>query len=195
MRNGTAAALAALATLAGGLAAAGGLALEDKREASRELVGQFGKTLKGELMSALGSGGPVTAVEVCSVRAPAIAESVSADTPATVSRTALRVRNRNNAPAPWQKEVLLSFEAALAAGESPESLEYLQPVREDGVTVVRYMKPIMTEPLCVTCHGSGLAPDLASKIEALYPGDEATGFSPGELRGAFVVVWPTDEGG
>jgi hypothetical protein len=44
--------------------------------------------------------------------------------------------------------------------------------------------------LCLTCHGESLAPELAAAIARDYPGDAATGFKSGELRGAFRVVWP-----
>jgi hypothetical protein len=59
----------------------------------------------------------------------------------------------------------------------------------DGATERRWMKPIMTAPLCLTCHGDALDPELAAVIAERYPADRATGFTPGELRGAFYVVW------
>jgi hypothetical protein len=55
-----------------------------------------------------------------------------------------------------------------------------------------YMRAIPMEALCTTCHGATLAPDVAAAIARAYPGDQATGFTPGELRGAFSVVWPAN---
>ncbi len=40
----------------------------------------------------------------------------------------------------------------------------------------------------LTCHGSSLQPELKAEILCLYPNDQATGFKPGELRGAFTVT-------
>lgn len=40
---------------------------------------------------------------------------------------------------------------------------------------------------CLSCHGTD--PDVATSIAALYPKDKATGFRPGELRGAMLVRW------
>ena len=47
--------------------------------------------------------------------------------------------------------------------------------------------PTAAEP-CLTCHGSSLQPELKAEILRLYPNDQATGFKPGELRGAFTVT-------
>ncbi len=53
-----------------------------------------------------------------------------------------------------------------------------------------YMRAIrINMPLCLQCHGmeEDLAPDVIEQLTKLYPDDTATGFSQGDLRGAFVV--------
>jgi cytochrome c553 len=59
---------------------------------------------------------------------------------------------------------------------------------ENGVATFRYMKaiPMAAQP-CAACHGTDVKPDVLAEIEKLYPQDEATGFKPGELRGAFSI--------
>jgi hypothetical protein len=52
------------------------------------------------------------------------------------------------------------------------------------------MRAIPTDAVCLTCHGATLAPELAAAIRRDYPDDAATGFSQGQLRGAFSVIWP-----
>ena len=42
-------------------------------------------------------------------------------------------------------------------------------------------------PLCLTCHGAALSPDVEAALAESYPEDHATGYSAGDLRGAFVV--------
>ena len=63
--------------------------------------------------------------------------------------------------------------------------------------LVGYVEPIVTQPLCLTCHGDVQDPALAARIKDEYPEDEATGFQPGDLRGVFWVTYPeigqTDE--
>ncbi|MFC3215988.1 Tll0287-like domain-containing protein [Novosphingobium panipatense] len=53
----------------------------------------------------------------------------------------------------------------------------------------RYMRAIPTMPMCLACHGENIAPEVTAAIRANYPGDQATGFAPGQLRGAFSICW------
>ena len=53
-----------------------------------------------------------------------------------------------------------------------------------------YMRAIRVGvDLCLTCHGldDTLEPEVRHRLAELYPDDAATGFSRGDLRGAFVV--------
>jgi hypothetical protein len=98
----------------------------------------------------------------------------------------MRVRNPNNAPNDWQKRGLSAIERRLSQGEKPETIEWHST--ENGT--LRYMRPIMTGAVCLTCHGQkdALPADVKALLEKLYPEDTATGFSAGDLRGAFVVT-------
>jgi hypothetical protein len=159
-------------------------------EQSRQLSMQLGKELKGELGAAIEKGGPVAAIDVCHTRAPAIAARLSAESGASVGRTALKVRNAANAPDDLERAVLEQFAADMAGGRIEGPLEAAFEIkREDGIER-HYLRAIPTEALCLTCHGETLAPELAAAIARDYPGDQATGFKQGELRGAFRVVWP-----
>ncbi|MBM4201831.1 MAG: DUF3365 domain-containing protein [Gammaproteobacteria bacterium] len=146
----------------------------------------LGAALKAELEAAVHNGGPVAALGVCQLKAPDIAARISAESGLRVSRTSLRPRNPDNAPNAWQTEVLRTFEARKAAGEDPAYLSYSAVV--DGE--FRFMKAIPTAPVCLTCHGERLAPEVTARLAELYPQDQATGFRLGDLRGAFVIVKP-----
>ena len=159
-------------------------------EKSRELSMQLGKELKGELGAAIEKGGPVAAIDVCRTRAPAIAARLSAESGARVGRTALKVRNAGNAPDELERAVLQQFAGDMASGRVEGPLEAAFEIKREGGIERHYMRAIPTEALCLTCHGETLAPELATAIARDYPGDQATGFKPGELRGAFRVVWP-----
>lgn len=152
---------------------------------SREYADALQAALSQRLQAAMVEGGPVAAIEVCRVEAPAIATRIGGDAPVRVGRTALRVRNPANAPDEEATAVLESFEARLRAGESAP-LEWFE-AKPDGSA--RYFRAIVLQPMCVACHGVDIAPPVASAIAAKYPDDRATGFAPGELRGAFVVDW------
>lgn len=49
------------------------------------------------------------------------------------------------------------------------------------------MKAIPTGGVCIACHGAELDPAIAQKINELYPDDQATGYKPGDIRGAFTI--------
>ena len=162
-------------------------AQEDQRAAlSRDAAARLGQELSATLLVALEAGGPVEAIGICNLEASPIAARLSAQTGASVGRTALRLRNPDNAPDAGARDAMTAFERDLAAGATapPEHFE----TRPDGSA--RYMRAIVTQPLCVTCHGSQIAPQVAAAVSEHYPADRATGFAVGDLRGAFIIEWP-----
>jgi hypothetical protein len=154
---------------------------------SRTVSGDYQNKLRAQLVTALDSGGPLLALDVCKGAAPQIGQEVGARTGAKVWRVSLQTRNPQGAPDAWERSVLEQFNARRAAGEDPATIE----ASTHTDTGFRYMKAIPMAELCVQCHGSAVAPDVAAKISTLYPQDRANGFRPGELRGAVSVSWPT----
>jgi hypothetical protein len=159
-------------------------------EQGRQLAQQLGGQLKAELGRAISAGGPVAAIAVCKTRAPEIAAQLSKESGATVGRTALRVRNPANAPDALERALLEQFAEELASGKFTGPLEAAFEINRGGQVERHYMRAIPTDGLCLTCHGSTLAPDVAAAIARDYPDDQATGFEAGDLRGAFSVAWP-----
>lgn len=170
--------------------AASASSLEERAAKSRTAVKEFAGELKGELLAALKAGGPVNAVSVCSEKAPAIAGGISADKGWDVGRTSLRIRNPENAPDSWERKTLEAFEERRKSGEDLAKMEHSEVVTAEGRSVFRYMKAIPVGELCLTCHGKDLVPDLVAKLKELYPEDRATGFSLGDIRGAFTITQP-----
>lgn len=173
------------------LLAAGAWAEDPRLERSRAISAEFQETLGRELTAALQRGGPVYAIAVCSEEAPAIAGLLSDTTEARVSRTAIRYRNPANAPDAEAERVLQAFAARITGGAPPAVPAEYFAVAGDGSA--RYMRAIVTQPMCLVCHGENLAPPLEAAVAERYPDDRATGFRAGELRGAFVVDWPPEE--
>jgi hypothetical protein len=148
---------------------------------ARAATNKMQMELKQALSAAMQEGGAVNALGVCKVEAPQIASQVGAATGLRVSRVALRHRNPHNAPTPAQRDVLQYFDAHADAGDTVIVVDarstYLRPIRV-GVD------------LCLRCHGAAdqLDEGVSAKLAELYPQDSATGFSMGDLRGAFVVT-------
>jgi len=159
---------------------------------ARAAIKPLAEGLKSELTGALKAGGAAAAVEKCRSVAPEITRGVSTPTAGLiVSRTALKVRNPQNSPDAHERAVLEEFVAKLKAGTDPAALEHVAEIKQGDVTLVRYMKAIpMAEAPCAACHGTSEKLDQAAMdaVKRLYPSDQAVGFVPGELRGAFSVT-------
>ncbi|MCQ4346839.1 DUF3365 domain-containing protein [Pseudomonas stutzeri] len=146
------------------------------------LIPPFQQQLLDTVKAAMQDGGPAKAVEACQLLAPQIAAQHS-QAPWQLGRTALKVRNPDNAPDAWERQVLERFAARAAAGEPVMELRHAEVV--DGE--FRLMKAIPTGEPCLACHGSNIKPELAAVIDQRYPQDQARGFALGELRGAFSL--------
>lgn len=162
---------------------------------ARNAAVMLGATLKGELLAAIQADGPASAISVCNETAPEISTMVLAETGMDVQRTALRVRNRANAPDDWEFRQMQAFLKRQADGEDMSRVEVSDIQIVDGVETFRWMKPIMTGELCTLCHGEVLDETVTQAIQAQYPEDQATGFAAGEMRGAFTVSKVLEQGG
>ena len=157
----------------------------------KTLIKEFSKALKAELMTAIKDGGPVNAIEVCNVRAPEIATSVSEGSGWTVARSSHKLRNPQNAPDAYTAQAIDAFLTRQAAGEPAAELVKAETVEEDGQQVFRMVKAIPTGEVCLACHGGEqVTPEVAAAIADFYPQDEARGFTVGEMRGVFTLRKP-----
>ena len=168
-----------------------GADMDQYKAEAKQITGAFFDELKGELVKGMKAGGPVAAIDVCNTLAPAIAKKHSDDTGWHVARTSLKLRNPGNAPDAWETAVLKKFEERRASGEGPDTLAYAEIVDEGGDRYYRFMKGIVMPPLekmpCLKCHGENLDPNVAAKLDELYPQDQARGYQAGQVRGAFTL--------
>lgn len=144
------------------------------RERGAAAIGALKRELVGELTAAMAEGGAENAIEVCRVRAPAIAKAVGSPG-IRVGRTSHRLRNPANAAPAWVAPLLEDWVAGRRTTEPA--------VVALGDGRGGYVEPLFAAPMCLTCHGESLAPELEAKLRALYPEDRAIGFRAGELRG------------
>lgn len=157
---------------------------------ARGLVKEFFVELKSQLSAAVKAGGPVTAISVCNVTAPAIARNLAHRSGWEVGRTSLKQRNPANRPDAWETTILEEFEARKAAGEAVKGMEFSQVVADENGKYFRYMKAIPISEICLKCHGREIAPDVQDQLIKLYPGDQAKDYVLGDIRGAFTLSKP-----
>ncbi|MCW9007680.1 MAG: DUF3365 domain-containing protein [Marinobacter sp.] len=152
---------------------------------ARSLVKSFGGSLKQALQAAIKEGGLINGIGVCKTVAPEIGRNNSSGG-WVISRTSLKVRNPENTPTDWQEIQLLAMDRQPVKNGKP--VEVWQVSEASGQPAFQYMSAIPTQKLCLGCHGKSIAPEVKAKLAELYPEDKATGFSEGDLRGAFVVT-------
>jgi len=162
---------------------------------SRNLSLSMLKELGGKLQSAMAEAGAINAIGVCNLEAPVIANRVSTDNQVKVSRVGTRTRNPiMGVPNAWQTKALAQFETGLARGDKPADMEFSETVsKPDGGKEFHYAKPILMQPMCLSCHGNSeqISAEVKAKLSELYPNDKAIDYQAGQLRGAVVLTRPT----
>jgi hypothetical protein len=159
-------------------------------ETARGDSAELGKRIRGLLTEQLAEGSLPGAIAACSNLAQSETEDFSRATGHPIRRVSVKYRNPNDKPDEWEAARLDQLAQQLEAGQTPA--ETWEVMRINGNFELRYLKPILVEPVCLTCHGeaSALAPTVRDVIAANYPDDLATGYKAGDLRGAFSVRIP-----
>lgn len=157
---------------------------------SNHLIKTLAQTLKHELMAALKTGDLGAAVHTCHISAPTITENLNASNTTTIKRTSLKWRNPNNKPDSWERAVLAKFAQQLDNGVAIEKLRFTEVIKSEEQTTYRHIKAIKTQDICLVCHGprDSLSDEIKQVLAEKYPDDLATGFSAGQLRGAFSIT-------
>ncbi len=148
----------------------------------------FQAELQAQLKAAIAADGPKGGVSVCQQAAPAIAAAQSEASGAAVSRIAAKHRNPAGGVPPELAQAYAALEAApLIEGKPNRQIVQTGSGANAKVHVLSAI-PMQEQP-CSVCHGTNIEPALKAHIDSLYPGDLATGFKPGELRGALLISW------
>jgi len=180
-----------LSVLSGVVAVTPAWAQEDKLlEQARNIATEIPPKLLAVLQEEITKSGPEGAMAVCREKAPQMAKAASEKTGWNIRRVSLKNRNPNATPDAWEKAALEEFDQRKAAGEAPATLEKSEVVVADGnLRTYRYIKALPTQPLCISCHGNpdNFSPTFKSKLHELYPHDKATGYVPGDIRGAITL--------
>ncbi len=132
--------------------------------------------LSGRLLETMSSEGPAAAIKVCQQEAPQIAERVGAKQGVKIGRTGVRLRNPANQAPAW---------AAGLIERKSETPTFVTLTNQHAAALL----PIKLKAQCLLCHGpeDQIPADVRTQLALFYPGDAATGFREGELRGWFWV--------
>jgi len=160
---------------------------------ARELSDHLMRNLKQHLMREVAEGGFAGAVQVCSEIGQQIPERIADSTGHQIRRVSLGYRNPADIPDAYERRKLEAFEQLNKTNELRK--EYFEVVEEDSVEVLRYMRPLLADGLCLNCHGpqEEIPDEVRAILAKTYPEDRATGYQLGDVRGAVSVKIKLDE--
>lgn len=160
---------------------------------ARQDATRLSEQIRGLLSEELARGGFTGAVIACSRTAQATTEKFAAETGRPIRRVSLKYRNPKDKPDGFETRKLKEFERLNRENRLPT--EHVEIVRKSGREYVRYLKPIVIQPMCLKCHGPAetIPQQVAIVLHAQYPEDRATGHRAGDLRGVFSVTVALDK--
>lgn len=149
--------------------------------ASKATKANLGKNL----MAAIKNKGTEGAISFCNVHAINITDSMTKEMGVkSIQRVSDKARNPKNMASQEEIEYINAFKASVAKRED------FDPIVKDLGQEYVYYSPIATNKLCMQCHGEieQIKPEVLTRINTLYPEDQATGYSENQVRGMWKVV-------
>ena len=171
----------------------GDVDLRQREAVANEAATAFVRDLGAALKEEMGKDGPAIAVNICTALAPQIAGRISRAYGWRVTRVTNKVRNPLiGMPDAWEQKVLAEFEKRTATGQPFDDMTFAEVVKEPDGEYFRFMKAIGIQPICLVCHGQKdeIPEAIRAALQQNYPHDQATGYKPGELRGAVSIKQP-----
>lgn len=155
------------------------------RQDAKEFMG----SLKEILVKEMQTNGVAAAVSVCSDTAQLLTVNYGLSKGIYIKRVSFMNRNPNNMPDGFETKVLKTFELLSSQNKLNDTTEFFELIEDNGVPSVRYMKPILMQAPCLSCHGTSnqISENVKLIIHNKYPDDRATGYQLNDLRGAVSI--------
>lgn len=141
------------------------------------------------LLGAINSKGTEHALAFCNQRAYPLTDSMAVELDAPIKRVSDKARNPKNQANDSELAYIQQAHELIEKGEKVKPML----AQENGKTLGYY--PIMTNKMCMQCHGQEeqIKPATLAKIKRLYPEDKAVNYSVNKLRGIWVIELDEDK--
>lgn len=156
----------------------------DPMDLAKSIAMQTKGILGKNLLNAINTKGTDEALEFCSTKAISLTDSMAVALNAEIKRVSDFNRNKDNAASKEELQYIIEAKQLLKRGHDVKP-----KLIEENNHYTAYL-PIMTNDMCLQCHGmkgEDVAESTLSKLKELYPGDKATGYKSNEIRGIWVV--------
>lgn len=130
--------------------------------------------------------GTVEALEFCNEKAYPLTDSMAVKFNATIKRVSDKPRNIKNKATIKEVEIINQYKKMVADKSD------IKPITEtiDGKTQFYY--PIVTNSMCLQCHGTPnkqIKPVTLEKLAMLYPKDKAQNYDVNQVRGIWNITF------
>ncbi|MBT8221887.1 MAG: DUF3365 domain-containing protein [Eudoraea sp.] len=142
---------------------------------------QLGKNL----IAALQRGGTEEAIPFCNLKALPLTDSIAVASKSKIQRVTDRPRNPLNSANEAEIRIISNYQKLLAEDKQ------LEPVVIEKEEANIHYFPILTNAMCLQCHGkpeSDMQSVTLEQLKAYYPQDKALGYGPNEVRGLWKVT-------
>ncbi len=153
---------------------------EKGMEIAMSTKGVLGKNLLGTVQKK----GVTAALAFCNEKAYPLTDSMAIAHNAAIKRVSDRYRNPSNKASAYEVSLIAEYQKQLNEKKD------IQPVIDSSGTTVQFYYPIVTNDLCLKCHGNpttNLEPGVMAAITSLYPEDHATGYDTNQVRGLWSI--------
>ena len=142
----------------------------------------LGKNLMGTIQKK----GTLEALAFCNEQAYPLTDSMSVVHNANIKRVSDKPRNPNNKANSIELDYINTFKKQLANQED------ISPIVKEGADQVQVYYPIVTNSMCLQCHGKpneNIKPEIIKKLTLLYPEDQAIGYTTDQVRGIWSIAF------
>ena len=140
---------------------------------------ELGKNLMGMMKEK----GTKEALTFCNVKAMPLTDSMATAYQARIKRVSDKTRNPNNKANETELKNIEAFKNMLSNSEE------ISPILETKNDSVYFYYPIVTNEMCLKCHGNPdtIDKDVLENLNTLYPIDTALGYSENQVRGIWSI--------
>lgn len=144
------------------------------------------KVLGKNLMGKIQKEGTLEALKFCNEKAYHLTDSMATKFNATIKRVSDKPRNPKNKANKKEIEIINQYKNSVSANES------IEPVVEESNGKTQFYYPIITNSMCLQCHGKSndqIKPSVLNELANLYPQDKAKGYSENQVRGIWSITF------
>ena len=141
---------------------------------------QLGKNL----LEAIQKNGTESAISFCNEKAYIITDSMSKIHKSIIRRVSDKPRNLDNKASSIELSHIITFKQMLEGNKN------IEPIIDISSNNVNFYYPIITNSMCLQCHGKpneDIQAETMKTLSRLYPKDKATGYDINQVRGIWSI--------